>query len=429
MRTARTFTSTLVAAGLAAGLLLTGCSSDSDDTTVGDADGGASASVGIAAAPGQPDPGKYRTTPRPAFGEAGDDNMGRIVEGQRMAEFVTLPGEIDPELTVLAGMSTYVIKNASASANVLGEQETKIAEKYNMVNGFTTSRYTPGNQTQNKSIVHAVLRFPDAESAQQAAKEMPVAGLNPTYNGEALPTLAKRTTAIDILPNTMVTVRITPDEDGKVSTEGFTAHGDYVIYDWAESLQSEQNWQATTIAKALSLQGPLIDKFPATPVADLPKLPIDIDSVLVYAVPPADGRRTTNEQAVWGPHGAAHFQTNGLQNLQDFTDTGTTRIASDASTVYLVDDAKGAVELFNRFMTQFTGPQIDPTDDPWTKIDGPAGVADAQCLTSTTISGTQVYYCAVQRGNYIGETGGTDEADIKQRITAQSMILDAAAKQ
>jgi hypothetical protein len=428
MRTARPL-ATLAVVTTAAGLLLTGCGSDADDTTVGDAAGGDTTSVAIPAAPGTPDPGKYRTSPQPAFGNAGSESMGRIVEGQRMAEFVTLPGEIDPQLTVLAGLSTYVIKNATATKNLLGEKQVAVAEQHNMVVGFSTSRHTPGNLTQNKSIVHAVLRFPDADAAKQAAQEISQAGLEPTVDGKPISWGVKRPTNIDILPNTFVAISAEPNKDGRVVTEAVTAHGDYVLYDWVEAPEADKDWQATVIAKSLSLQGPAIDKFPATPVADLPNLPIDIDGVLVNTVPPVDGKRRTNQLAVYGPHGAAHFQSEGLQNLQDFTETGTTRIATDATTVYRVEAAKGATELFTRWVEEYTGTPSDPTDVPWTKIAGPAGVPDVQCLSNSTTTGTAIYYCLVQKGNYVGETGGTEEADVKQRITAQYMILDVVAQQ
>ncbi|MCX5046656.1 hypothetical protein OG921_26125 [Aldersonia sp. NBC_00410] len=422
----------LTAACAAVTVLATGCGgSDGDDTPAGS--GGDQLATSIPAAPGELDPGKYATAPQPAFDVAGSDSKGRIVEGQRMAEFVTLPYEVDPALTEGRGLGG-VLKNADASANILGEDLVKVSVNNGMVMGFTTSRNEPGNSTGNKRFLHAVFRFPDAAAAKKAADEYAKADLLPPtgFDGKPIenPPTATATT-IDVAPNTRVVTAAGPGPEDKITTNAFTAHGDFVFYDWTEVAVADKDWQAKAIAKAVSLQGPLIDKFPATPVADMPNLPMDVDHVLIYTVPPLHGDRMTNDLAVYGSRGAAHGANNPEQNVKDFAETGTTLQAVDATNVYRSDTEAGANKLLTLFAGEFLTPPSDPLEEPWTEITGPAGVPNAKCMTKQDADGAgHAYsYCLVQRGNYLGETSGMDEKDVLQRITAQYMVLDGADTQ
>ncbi|MCX5046657.1 hypothetical protein OG921_26130 [Aldersonia sp. NBC_00410] len=418
----------LAAAGAAVAVLVTGCGKDSADTAA--ASGGDQLATTIPAPEGEPDPGKYATAPQPAFDVAGSDEKGRIIEGQRMAEFVTLPYEVDPILSEGGGMGN-VIKNADSSGSTLStEALVKVSVDNGMVMGFKTARSEPGNATEVKRFMHAVFRFPDAAAAKKAADEYArTTLLPPTLNGKPIenpPTAAA--TTIDVLPNTQVVVSSGPGPDDKVTTYAYTAHGDFVFYDTTESAAADKDWQAKAIAKSVSLQGPLIDKFPATPVADMPNLPIDVDHVLIYTVPPLDGNRTTNDLAVYAGRGAAHTADNPEQNVKDFEETGTTLQAVDGTQVYRSDSEQGANELFSRFITETLAPPSDPLEEPWTEIAGPAGVPNAKCVEQkSSYPGSDPYvYCLVQRGNYVGEASGAGETDTLQKITAQYLVLDGA---
>ena len=290
-----------LAATVAAIVLVTGCSRTSEGQANAESESGRSATVAAqGAAPGEMDPGTYRTTPQADFGTVTSVNSGRYVEGQRMAEFVVLPTELDPLLTGPVGMSTYVIKSGTALSVLLTGKSPDIAEREGMLTGFSTSR-SYEDKKADKSIVHAVLRFPDAESAQRAAADMSADDALPSeYLPGGVPT------SIDILPDTLTTTR--ESSDGTFSSNSFTPHGQYIIYTWASAPIAEKDWTAQITAKALEQQGPMIDKFPATAADKFAELPMDIDNVLVLTIPEDDGNRTTSSDAVYGPRGSAHVR-------------------------------------------------------------------------------------------------------------------------
>src|SRR5690348_15200691 len=71
--------------------LLAGCGGTTDGTAI--------KGTTPAADPSALDPGSYPTTPRPPLGEAGTDEVGRFIEGRRMASFVVGPWQVDPTLS------------------------------------------------------------------------------------------------------------------------------------------------------------------------------------------------------------------------------------------------------------------------------------------------------------------------------------------
>ncbi|MET4113280.1 hypothetical protein, partial [Rhodococcus sp. UYP5] len=302
------------ASAIAALMLVTGCSSTT--STGGDAVATADSDTEFPIAPGDIDPGPFPTTPQAEFGAVANDGRGRIVEGQRLAEYVVLPTELDPELTKGAQMSTYVIKEGSALGNLLPGRQPQIAQDAGMIVGFSTSR-SYLDRAAGKSVVHAVLRFPDSASAARAAREMSTAGTEPAAGIDgSLPS------SIAALPDTSVT---TYESGESFSSEGYTARGDFVIYTWVETPVGEKDWAAQILAKAVDQQGPMIDEFPATPVGEIASLPMDIDKVLVLTIPAEKGRWAT-DLAVYGPRGATHFATNPTTNLAAMNEAGSDRL-------------------------------------------------------------------------------------------------------
>lgn len=403
-------TRTLAAAVAAASaLLLTGCSSISAagdpvaDTAEND--------TAFPIAPGEMDPGPYPTTPQADFGAVANESEGTAVEGQRMAEYVVLPTELDPELTESVPMSTYVIKDGPSLANLMPGREPQIADTEGMIVGFSTSRSHP-DRAVDRSIVHAVLRFPNAAAASRAAEQMSAAGTEPVDG--VTPAVPSR---IDILPETAVTTRTTGES---FSSEGFTARGDYVIYTWAGAPAADTDWVAQMIAAAVDQQGPMIDQFPATPAADIAALPMDIDNVLVLTLPAPEGR-WASDLAVYGARGAAHFATDPSVNAEMMNSAGADRMATDDTNVYRAEDDAGAAELHTLFADEAV------RDQGLIPAASPPGVPGASCFLYETAQGDYTY-CLVHRGRYLGEVSGLDdEKGVHQKATAQYMILDSVA--
>ncbi|NKR80247.1 hypothetical protein GS491_23990 [Rhodococcus hoagii] len=119
-----------------------------------------------------------------------------------MAEYVVNPIEIDPQLTDLTEMSTYVIKDGKSLSTLLPDPIPQAAVDNGMLAGFSSARSTAGRE-DDQSLINAVLRFPDAAAAQKAATALHEATMTNDY-GTGLPQAG----AIDVLPSTLVsTVR------------------------------------------------------------------------------------------------------------------------------------------------------------------------------------------------------------------------------
>ena len=81
------------AAAVTAGMLAA-CSTGGEPAPESSTTGSAEPTVDLTAL----DPGAYPTDPRPPFGVAEDSQLVQV-ESQRMAQFIVVPFEVDPDLT------------------------------------------------------------------------------------------------------------------------------------------------------------------------------------------------------------------------------------------------------------------------------------------------------------------------------------------
>ncbi len=169
---------------------------------------------------------------------------------------------------------------------------------------------------------------------------------------------------IDVLPNTKVTVHDIPDLK-KVDVNALTVHGDYIIYTWASAPTDQKDWTAKSVAKALQLQEPLLDKFPATPKDKTKELKIDQNDLLIYAVPNKEGdARQTSQMAVYGPRGMAHRSTNPQLTYEVLTGAGVEHAASYNTSVYRAASADDAITVLDAFVDDLTAAASPPHRRP-----------------------------------------------------------------
>ncbi|RVW04435.1 hypothetical protein EF834_04955 [Rhodococcus spongiicola] len=409
------------AAVLFAGALLAGCASSDGDDPKARSGGDDAPAVDTTAL----DTGSYPTTPMPEFERATTLNITEV-EGQRLAEFTVVPFEIDPALTTFK-MPTMVMRTGYNLGAFLNEAAGDIAVNQNMLYGYVTSASTntPMATDESKGVVHAVMRFPRAEFAEAAAREIHtnLTTVEDEYTGGI-----ETAETIDILPNTLVSTSENPNAPAgpEAVANALTAHGDYLIYTYARAPIAEKDWTAKAIAKALDLQGPLVDQFPAQPTkeqnggvsAEYPM--VDQDKILIYAIPEEDAQaQLGDDMAVYGPRGMAHKSTNPPMTYRVLTETGADHTAVARTTVYRAKDDAGAETIMDEFGS-------DLTSQGYSTAPSPQGLPNAACYTKDTIQGT-MDYCYVANGRYVGEAGALDgKQDVDQRISAQYLILEKA---
>lgn len=406
------------AAVLCAGVLLAGCSSTDAEPTAKSGGDAATAAVDLAAL----DTGSYPTSPAPEYSRATPDKMVEV-EGQRLAEFTVVPFEIDPEL-VVGKMPTMVMRSGKNLGVVISNGVGEIAANHNMLYGHvsTATINTPKITDPSRTVVHAVMRFGTPEAAAAAAREMHTE-ITTVDEGGGI----QKPETIDILPNTLVSTLETDFAAGpEVSVNALTPHGDYLIYTWAKAPAAQKDWTAQAVAKALSLQGPLIDKFPATPTKEqnggkAPELPmVDQDKILIYAIPEEDAQAQLGDDlAVYGPRGMSHRSTNPPVTYRVLSETGSEHNAVAKTTVYRAKDNAGAQRIVEEFINDLTSQGFTPAPSP-------QGLPNAACVTNDTTNGT-ADYCMVVKGRYVGEANGLDnKKDVDQQISAQYLILEKA---
>lgn len=401
-----------VAASAATAVLvvLTGCGSSTDAATPG----GDVEQIDV----GVRNPGEFISTPRESFGDVGVDGglSGAVIEGQRMAEFVVIPTELDPTVNfgpgVAGGMSTNVLPPEDLHFSLGAGMD--IAIRHGALVAFKASRVGPDKAEKwmtPKSITHTVVRFRDAAGAEQAAHELHQ--LRITENGvnpSSIETQMAREIAVDGLQDSGVSEFSEGDQD-YVAT-AYTAHNDYVFVTEVEASTAEKGWAEDILVRSVEAQGPMIDKFPATAPDQFDNLPIDVDGVLRLTVT-TTAVRPESLRGVYGPRGIAQFSTNPEKIIKALSETKTYRQARDVTDLYMSETEEGAKAL----KAYFLGPS-ETTD-----IDPPPGVPDANCREAGTEY--KMYQCLIQRGKYVGVATWKDKTLVYQMITAQTIILES----
>ncbi|TSD93521.1 hypothetical protein FOS14_22750 [Skermania sp. ID1734] len=399
---------------------LSGCSKSDEGSARAASSGPATAKL---------DTGSYRTTPQPDFGKAGSPAMGAIIEGQRMAEFVIHPFDIDINLTKVGMMGTYVIKNSAALGAILAKPIPDSIRNDNFVTGFSTAAGEVGDV--GHSTVHAVLRFADPASAAKAAQDLHQSILTTDLNDPTInpptPTSPPNVGTEAQIPGLPDTLAVSHDYFGKYSVDALTVHGPYVLYDWFQGndgseLAATKDWANKSVARSVKLQTPKIDAFPATDPAKLADLPIDVDGVLRLTLPTKLGQTSTSQQAVYGPSGFLHFSGSPVQDQLLLQQSGTDRIAIGASTVYRTRDDKGAQVLLDGFGKQFSKTMhVGPA---------PVGVPGAKCWVGNGNMSDSQTTCLLARGRFVAQINatdvqnkGTDLTQAQQMAAAQYEVL------
>ncbi|MBT0568557.1 hypothetical protein [Williamsia sp. CHRR-6] len=385
--------------GVITTLCLASCSSGETGTARSQPSSG-TPSVNLAAL----DTGSFATSPRREFGTATKTDISDV-ESQRMAEFVTLPFEIDPTFTsggrpigTISGTPRLFVDGAAKGVKVLTDNSILAAF-------FTTAR-RPGFDNNNgpASVTHAVLRFRDAASARTAAQGL---------LQEELSRL--KGTKPDTPPELPQSFVLWSD----TVTEVITPHDDYVLMDRFFAPTDQHKAAYGLAIKSLSLQKPLIDKFPKTRPAVNATIKIDQNKILLYALesPDASGNGGL-APAVYGPRGTAHVSIGPARTLQVLTDAGSTHNAYWLTQVYraaTADKASTLVAEFGRILI----------DAGFAPADPPKGLPMAKCFSRDGDIG-KGDDCLVQVGRYVGESGDQDATITRQQISAQYKILTQA---
>ncbi|WP_299577420.1 hypothetical protein [uncultured Williamsia sp.] len=389
-----------------AAVLLAGCTSGSSGSNSPQSSAAASSSSSQ-----QLDTGTFATTARAPFGVA---KAGEIppLESQRLAEFTTLPQEIDSRFSKPAYPIGALVNSTSVNDMFgLSSADTSVSGVA-IDNGLTSGYYGSAgdlNSTSDApgaSITHGVIRFASPDAASKAAQGM--------Y--DALRTAAKTKTgdptsyqpfSDPALPNSLVLQSPASAGGGKLKgLTALTAHRSYLIVDLFVGPPTENNG-VRDLRRSLDLQIPLIDRFPATPLKG-GRIQQDQNKILIYALTNPNPRTALND-GVYGPRGYAFTRNNQVQAMQQLEEAGAEHTAVAGTTVFRASTQSAATTLFNQLVAA----------DGSSPAASPSGLTSAKCLGDG-----EANTCYVQVGRYIGQTNiGGDLKQAQQQISAQYKIL------
>ncbi|KAA1248572.1 hypothetical protein F0Q45_19795, partial [Mycobacterium simiae] len=153
-------------AAVGAALMVGGCSTTITGTAVKAPASGGGDGVDVALL----DTGNYPTTPRAGLGVAGSASEGATLEAHRLASNVVGPWQADATLTEAEQLNTIVVKSSDALNQLLGKPVGDGTVGHHFVIGFTSARHNATGRYQG--LANFVLRFPSADDAAAAARDM-----------------------------------------------------------------------------------------------------------------------------------------------------------------------------------------------------------------------------------------------------------------
>ncbi len=391
-----------LAAATAAVSLLAGCTT----VTTGDATKDPSFKPGDAIV-SLLNPGNYPTAPKPGPALKPGAESGRLIDAERLGEFVVGPWEVDPTLSSIGVNVTGLFLDAERLNSVEPGPMKQIAKDHQLINGFGSGRGTIRGADHDSQLVILVLRFPTADLANDTARQF-----------------AAQATPVDrASPNQQISIPGHPEAlahesttaDRRFTVSSYTPHGPYVLYHYASS---DVNIDTATqfVAKALDLQSARIDKFQPSDPAQFATMQTDPEGLLPRTVPTKEHK---GNQGLWGPGGILHFSDDPLQTGAALTAAGVDVVSVRGTHLYRAKDAAAATQLAQKF----TEPDGKNPTEPGPTV---PGLPSAHCqATDTAAVKARIYSCAAALDRWVYTASSLQPFDATQRMASQYLLLTA----
>lgn len=373
------------------------------------------------------DTGVYPTTSAPPFGTVGDNVlMQKVIEAERLADFVTGPWQVDSVLTDRGSWLETMVTGPQATSDmlrdnlVLTDPLPAIADAHGFITGFSSQRFTGDTKRGLRTVV---LMFPDAAAASAAAKEMA------EKNVVALGAGPGQKVAIDDIPEAMATSYEYAQRD---EIHSFTPHGRFVLMQLGYITKDDPTgWTLHTIVKStLDLQRKRIDQFVPTAPDALPELPFDPSGrLLAQTLWAADDGRQPYISGVWNREGWLHFEDNPTEAAAVFRASAVGPVGQRLATVYQTPTADDATRMFGEMASEIAALRDVELGD------AVPGLPVAQCFsrprtdgvgsdaTESLVRVAWTNKCIAHADQFVFTTYSMNAIDAMQQISAQYRIL------
>lgn len=354
------------------------------------------------------DVGNYPTKPVPPLGKAATRAYGAILEGQRLANYVVGPWEVDPSLITGSIMGEMVLKNGSAAKMMLTPEMAEVPSLDSVVTGFVANR----EGTAKADLSNMVLVFANPEIASTAAKQFSDAAAAGDNGSRSTQTVPGHPDAVAVGQAVE-----TPGQPALWRARAVTPRGATVLIQRAVSPGGMEAAMAL-VTKTLDLQVPLIDKFTPTGEDQLAELPIDPTGLLARTLPLDRKKASVNQLSVYEPRGALHLANDPTASGALFDQAGVTRQAVAGTDVTETRDAAAAEQLVQglaKLITARGGTPAAPVKQ----------ISDSQCLKVQQMN-TTGFFCLLAAGRYTVAAVASQLLDAQQKAAAQYAMLMAS---
>lgn len=388
--------STRVAGALLASVLLATAACSDDAPTVQEIP------VDLAAL----DVGNYPTEPR-EVGLVANMDQARFIEAERLGDLVPTPADIDPRFihTNPSIASVFIDPEASLGKIMAVDRFAETAPDF--IGGFVSSAQTEPNN-RGIDLVNAVLIFPDADTAKEAAAALERADFE----------YVDRNEPIEIPGYPDAIAHWQPQEQ---SIGSWYATGHLVIYTWIydylkiwlEKVDRQALLDLTR--QSLDTIVPALREFTPTPVDQLMTLPRDREGMVGRTLPRPREDSWINPPGVYSASTARHFTSDPVSAAAMIETAGADLYANDGAEVFRARDIAGAQHIRD---------ELGGLTRKFTRSESPANLPAAQCKEYIGRERMAVrFYCAVSFDRYAAYVWSHQLLDAQQRIAAQYALL------
>ncbi|MFF0491280.1 hypothetical protein ACFYTQ_19840 [Nocardia sp. NPDC004068] len=338
---------------------------------------------------------------------------GALLEGMRMSQAVVPTVRIDPSLSV-GEQGRVVPDSADATDHFLAGVSKPVLDRRNMIVGYIAAgadRPTSGNGPTPgaTTVTNLVMRFPDADAARAAARELEDVdfAVAPDLNRK-LPLPKYRDAFVHYRP-------------GVANVGTFMAYKEFVISLFIERPRSEEQDLLAWVQKTLDAQVPALDQFAPTPKDRLDALPVDPEGMLARTLVRDRSARTPDPDkfAVYGSAAFVQIAADETARQRLVDDTGMDALSvGDNNSVLRVRDTAAGQRLITGLIS-VAGSEYDPTD-------APKDVPGAKCVQLNSTGDLQhepKFRCYVPYKRYVAVITSNDRADADQRTAASYALL------
>ncbi|MEC3913234.1 DUF7373 family lipoprotein [Nocardia sp. CDC160] len=364
------------------------------------------------------DTGNLETKPK-QYGKAINLDQAKILEAERLANYLPLPSEIEPEVKYPANPWGSAVRpfidfgSAAVKSRITADPGAMNAAAQGFVSGYLIAGQSDEELNLSYELENVVLIFTDEQAAAAAAPALGQTDLDADPQHHRV--------SIDKYPAAFAYVTDDPDHYAAGYLQSWYATGRYVVYtrvvdNVMDVLQTRDLPKLVAhVQHSIDAIAPAVAKFPATPQDKLADLPIDPDNVIgraIYTV--VDDPSEAGMPGVYDRQGGLQV-VQGEDEIKLFDEAGVDRVAWKGGYVYRARDAAGAAKIVD---------QHSRLKRTYVRADSPQNLPNAVCRKYIgPTAGAMPYYCFVWHDRYAAEVWAGQLLDAQQRISAQYAML------